>query len=224
MRIYIRKLAITVCITFFTIIILLSVIRKDENSEWLKRYQKLDFPRPIPHAAYVQEQNIYKLMTKDSDISRFLVPHINWTLAKQLDQYLLDLNISEMIAKECPNNETLRQFWKNKIGKIIPERDSWEKFYADIGSCDVYRNDEVVENLLNDLSKLPLKSVSIMDGGTQVKLVFTFENDQQAVFKPMRYTFFIFRALIPTKKGKFRAVENIASYIYTWREWGWRGA
>ena len=26
-----------------------------------------------------------------------------------------------------------------------------------------------------------------MDGGTQVKLVFTFENDKQAVFKPMRF-------------------------------------
>ncbi|KAM3727098.1 Extracellular serine/threonine protein [Dirofilaria immitis] len=187
MRIYIRKLAVIVCIIFFTTIILLSVIRKDENSEWLKRYQKLNFPRPIPHAAYVQEQNIYKLMNEDSDVSRFFVPYINWTLAKQLDQYLFDLNISEMIAKECPSNETLRQVWKDKIGKVVPERDSWEKFYADIGSCDVYRNDEVIKNLLNDLTKLPLKSVSIMDGGTQVKLIFTFENDQQAVFKPMRF-------------------------------------
>ncbi|MCP9266473.1 Extracellular serine/threonine protein kinase FAM20C [Dirofilaria immitis] len=126
-------------------------------------------------------------MNEDSDVSRFFVPYINWTLAKQLDQYLFDLNISEMIAKECPSNETLRQVWKDKIGKVVPERDSWEKFYADIGSCDVYRNDEVIKNLLNDLTKLPLKSVSIMDGGTQVKLIFTFENDQQAVFKPMRF-------------------------------------
>ncbi|VDK49813.1 unnamed protein product [Gongylonema pulchrum] len=41
--------------------------------------------------------------------------------------------------------------------------------------------------MLNDLTKLPLKAVSIMDGGTQVKLIFTYENDQQAVFKPMRF-------------------------------------
>lgn len=51
---------------------------------------------------------------------------------------------------------------------------------------------QVVENLLNDLTQLPLKSVSIMNGGTQVKLIFTFENDQQAVFKPMRYISFSF--------------------------------
>lgn len=40
-------------------------------SERLKRYQRLNFPRPIPHAAYVQDQNIYKFMNKDSDLSRF---------------------------------------------------------------------------------------------------------------------------------------------------------
>jgi len=36
------------------------------------------------------------------------------------------------------------------------------------------------------MSKLRIKHTAIMEGGTQVKLVLTFENDKQAVFKPMR--------------------------------------
>lgn len=40
---------------------------------------------------------------------------------------------------------------------------------------------------MNDLHTLQVNNVAIMGGGTQVKLVITFENDEQAVFKPMRY-------------------------------------
>jgi hypothetical protein len=45
----------------------------------------------------------------------------------------------------------------------------------------------VIDDLLKDLSELPIKHVAIMEGGTQVKLILTFENDKQAVFKPMRF-------------------------------------
>jgi len=43
-----------------------------------------------------------------------------------------------------------------------------------------------MDKLLSDMSKLRIKHTAIMEGGTQVKLVLTFENDKQAVFKPMR--------------------------------------
>lgn len=69
----------------------------------------------------------------------------------------------------------------------MPKKDSWENFYSQIGSCDVYRDEKVIDNLLHDLSTMKIKNVQIMDGGTQVKLVLTFENDKQAVFKPMRF-------------------------------------
>jgi len=42
--------------------------------------------------------------------------------------------------------------------------------------------------LLNDIATLPIKSVVNMEGGTQVKLIFTFENGKRAVFKPMRFS------------------------------------
>ncbi|VDD92634.1 unnamed protein product [Enterobius vermicularis] len=102
-------------------------------------------------------------------------------------KYLSDLDLDALIASECRNNETLGHFWKRTKGLDVPRRDSWENFYAEIGSCDLYRSDEVIKRLLHDLNKLPIKHVSIMDGGTQVKLILTFTNDEQAVFKPMRF-------------------------------------
>lgn len=69
----------------------------------------------------------------------------------------------------------------------VPEDDNWERFYSNIGSCSVYSDDQMIDNLLHDLNTSPIKHVHIMDGGTQVKFVFTFKNDKQAVFKPMRF-------------------------------------
>lgn len=51
----------------------------------------------------------------------------------------------------------------------------------------MYREDSrALQTLLDDISTMPIKSVVNMDGGTQIKLIFTFENGKRAVFKPMR--------------------------------------
>lgn len=72
--------------------------------------------------------------------------------------------------------------------KDWPRDDSWERFYAQIGTCDLYRNNSLfVEELLHDISIMPIKYVTNLDSGTQVKFIITFENDQKALFKPMRY-------------------------------------
>lgn len=43
----------------------------------------------------------------------------------------------------------LRFFKSWSFSADVPRRDSWEKFYADIGRCDLYRNDDVsIVNLL----------------------------------------------------------------------------
>uniref|UniRef100_A0A914HZI5 FAM20 C-terminal domain-containing protein n=1 Tax=Globodera rostochiensis TaxID=31243 RepID=A0A914HZI5_GLORO len=72
-------------------------------------------------------------------------------------------------------------------GRVVPKQDSWERFYAQIGSCDLYREEAMIDALLADLNKLEIKHTAIMEGGTQVKLILTFDNDKQAVFKPMRF-------------------------------------
>jgi len=88
----------------------------------------------------------------------------------------------------CPNKTTLEEFYWKKYKRTWQKDDSWDLFFAQIGNCDLYReNSQIVENLLNDLATMPLKSVSNLEGGTQVKLRLTFENGKEAVFKPMRF-------------------------------------
>ncbi|ETN86936.1 hypothetical protein NECAME_05782 [Necator americanus] len=96
----------------------------------------------------------------------------------------------QMSFQKQPNPPSLirKEIEEDPFGqKSVPTRDSWERFYAQIGTCGVYSDDKTVDDLLTDLNRATIKAVHIMDGGTQAKLVFTFENDKQAVFKPMRF-------------------------------------
>jgi len=134
-------------------------------------------PQPGPNL------NSPKLNYKQLGIERFIDPEV----IDRLEFHIRGLDLEGEARKECLTNETLEQYWKKTEAKDVPKRDSWEKFYSEIGSCDVYRNEETIDQLLKDMATMPIKNVQIMDGGTQVKLVFTFENDKQAVFKPMRF-------------------------------------
>lgn len=92
------------------------------------------------------------------------------------------IGLSHREGRQCSKDSSRFQLFRS-----VPKRDAWERFYAQIGSCDLYRDEQMIQELLNELATLPLKHVAIMEGGTQVKLVLTFENDKQAVFKPMRF-------------------------------------
>uniref|UniRef100_A0A914S2W7 Uncharacterized protein n=1 Tax=Parascaris equorum TaxID=6256 RepID=A0A914S2W7_PAREQ len=105
---------------------------------------------------------------------------IDDSLVQRLESYMSELDINSMIASECVNNETLRAFWLRTRGADVPQRDSWERFYADIGSCDLYRKEELLNDLLRDLNTLEVKNVAIMEGGTQVKLIITFGRDYES--------------------------------------------
>ncbi|VDM75550.1 unnamed protein product [Strongylus vulgaris] len=113
--------------------------------------------------------------------------YVNRILLNKLHNFLNGRDLVAMAASECHENTTLAEYWMKTKQKSVPTRDSWEKFYAQIGTCSVYNNDQTVDDLLADLNTATIKAVHIMDGGTQAKLVFTFENDKQAVFKPMRF-------------------------------------
>ena len=53
------------------------------------------------------------------------------------------------------------------FSREVPVRDTWERFYAKIGTCDLYRDEEMLQSLLDDLAKLPIKHVETMEGGTR---------------------------------------------------------
>lgn len=196
MRIYLKRIALFFFAGFCTTVVLLSIPKSDDETEWGASNARHRFARPIPrrfdvdHHALHQEQpsvlnsGIQRPFTVNTGFSD---RYIDNSLVDRFENYISELNIDEMIANECKRNETLRQYWKRTRGSDVPERDSWETFYAEIGCCDLYRREEVINNLLNDLNKLPVTNVAIMEGGTQVKLILTFSNDEQAVFKPMRF-------------------------------------
>lgn len=64
-----------------------------------------------------------------------------------------------------------------------------ERFHQHIAKRQMYSDhDSIVEQLLHDLASRPIVRVTQKDGGTQIKLVIDYDNKQQALFKPMRFS------------------------------------
>uniref|UniRef100_A0AC34Q557 FAM20 C-terminal domain-containing protein n=1 Tax=Panagrolaimus sp. JU765 TaxID=591449 RepID=A0AC34Q557_9BILA len=194
LKFYTRRIFLVVCLFFFGFLILIASKSSSLEHETARadRYQnhRPVFPkikRPGEQLAFQPQPppdvNAPKLLYRDLGIERNFDPEI----ADRLEMHVRGLDLVAESRKECQTNETLEQYWKRTEGKSVSAHDSWETFYSGIGTCDLYRDEEVIDKLLHDMSTMPIKMVQIMDGGTQVKLVLTFENDKQAVFKPMRF-------------------------------------
>ncbi|XP_006112887.1 extracellular serine/threonine protein kinase FAM20C [Pelodiscus sinensis] len=66
---------------------------------------------------------------------------------------------------------------------------NWLKFHIGINRYELYsRHNPVIEALLQDLVSQKITSVAMKSGGTQLKLIMTFQNYGQALFKPMKQT------------------------------------
>ncbi|XP_061064614.1 extracellular serine/threonine protein kinase FAM20C [Eubalaena glacialis] len=66
---------------------------------------------------------------------------------------------------------------------------NWLKFHIGINRYELYsRHNPAVEALLRDLGAQKITSVAMKSGGTQLKLIMTFQNYGQALFKPMKQT------------------------------------
>ncbi|XP_066129688.1 extracellular serine/threonine protein kinase FAM20C [Saccopteryx bilineata] len=66
---------------------------------------------------------------------------------------------------------------------------NWLKFHIGINRYELYsRHNPAVDALLRDLSAQRITSVAMKSGGTQLKLIMTFQNYGQALFKPMKQT------------------------------------
>uniref|UniRef100_G1RRQ7 FAM20C golgi associated secretory pathway kinase n=1 Tax=Nomascus leucogenys TaxID=61853 RepID=G1RRQ7_NOMLE len=66
---------------------------------------------------------------------------------------------------------------------------NWLKFHIGINRYELYsRHNPAIEALLHDLSSQKITSVAMKSGGTQLKLIMTFQNYGQALFKPMKQT------------------------------------
>lgn len=66
---------------------------------------------------------------------------------------------------------------------------NWLKFHIGINRYELYsRHNPAVGALLQDLGTQKITSVAMKSGGTQLKLIMTFQNYGQALFKPMKQT------------------------------------
>lgn len=66
---------------------------------------------------------------------------------------------------------------------------NWLRFHIGINRYELYsRHNPVIESLLKDLTSQKITSVAMKSGGTQLKLIMSFQNYGQALFKPMKQT------------------------------------
>ncbi|KAM9424258.1 extracellular serine/threonine protein kinase FAM20C [Pholidichthys leucotaenia] len=66
---------------------------------------------------------------------------------------------------------------------------NWLCFHIGINRYELYsRHNPVIDALLKDLVTQRITSVAMKSGGTQLKLIMTFQNYGQALFKPMKQT------------------------------------
>ncbi|VDO45093.1 unnamed protein product [Haemonchus placei] len=207
MRCNIKRIFTLAFVAFGATLVLLSLPRDNFGREWDEAPRSIELlqyggkspaenaqrsARVGPQMSFQKQPNPPSLLRKDTGEDPFVLfadfpSHVNRVLLNKLYRFIKGRDLEALSAKECHQNITLAKYWLKTKQKSVPTRDSWEKFYADIGSCSVYSNDRLVDDLLTDLNQAVIKAVHIMDGGTQAKLVFTFENDKQAVFKPMRF-------------------------------------
>ncbi|OCT61565.1 extracellular serine/threonine protein kinase FAM20C [Xenopus laevis] len=66
---------------------------------------------------------------------------------------------------------------------------NWLKFHIGINRYELYSTQNpAIESLLQDLGSQKINTVAMKAGGTQLKLILTFQNYGQALFKPMKQT------------------------------------
>ncbi|KAA0705307.1 Extracellular serine/threonine protein kinase FAM20C [Triplophysa tibetana] len=66
---------------------------------------------------------------------------------------------------------------------------NWLRFHIGINRYELYsRHNPIIDSLLKDLITQKITSVAMKSGGTQLKLIMSFQNYGQALFKPMKQT------------------------------------
>ncbi|CAL1542632.1 unnamed protein product [Lymnaea stagnalis] len=78
---------------------------------------------------------------------------------------------------------------------------TWDRFYKSISQYHLYHpyENNVINDLLKDVSTRPIVSSAFKGGGSQFKMLLTFDNGARGLFKPMRYP---------------RGVDTFLNYFY----------
>lgn len=105
--------------------------------------------------------------------------------ASQYEKYA-DIIISEsFFSSEINHHRTDNELQL----EIIQNATSLDKFHRQISRRSMYSeaSAKIMSDVLNDMATQPITNVVQREGGTQLKLIITFENGMKALFKPMRF-------------------------------------
>uniref|UniRef100_A0A8D9F1Y7 Extracellular serine/threonine protein CG31145 n=1 Tax=Cacopsylla melanoneura TaxID=428564 RepID=A0A8D9F1Y7_9HEMI len=87
------------------------------------------------------------------------------------DSELDNPTLKELLNLELPDNATIL-----------------DEFHMRISKREMYKEDDpIVETILDSLASAPFTDVVQKEGGTQIKLIITYDNHLQALMKPMRF-------------------------------------
>ncbi|XP_066587878.1 extracellular serine/threonine protein CG31145 [Prorops nasuta] len=93
--------------------------------------------------------------------------------------------VARISGEDTTNNPSLAQL---KGIKFMKNHTTLEKFHLQISKRELYPKDsQFVDQLLREMAVMRIHHVVQKDGGTQLKLVIDYENEMQALFKPMRF-------------------------------------
>ncbi|XP_073816468.1 uncharacterized protein [Musca autumnalis] len=137
-----------------------------------------------PNAAAAAEVRQTLMTTKKP------IPHDRFEdLVKIVSDYTATQQYGHVIVDNDGNddgkNPSLGDIMKMKPSKNAT---NLEKFQLRITKHELYsENDTLVDALLKDMIKLPIKHVVQKEGGTQLKLMIEYPNNIKALMKPMRF-------------------------------------
>ncbi|XP_016401623.1 extracellular serine/threonine protein kinase FAM20C [Sinocyclocheilus rhinocerous] len=171
----------------------LEKITVGERSEALKRFEQLTGDEKR-HTAL--DSALKNAAVKGSRLSAlFEHPLYTRPLPPLIDEDTL-FNVNTDIRFDPKAAENPEWNGEGKDGDYAPTGEmssdsypNWLRFHIGINRYELYsRHNPVIDAMLKDLVSQRITSVAMKSGGTQLKLIMTFQNYGQALFKPMKQT------------------------------------
>ncbi|KTF89664.1 hypothetical protein cypCar_00037375 [Cyprinus carpio] len=169
----------------------LEKITVGERSEALKRFEQLTGDEKR-HTA--RDSALKNAAVKGSRLSAlFEHPLYTRPLPPLTDEDTL-FNVNTDIRFDPKAAENPEWNGEGKDGDYAPTGElssdsypNWLRFHIGINRYELYsRHNPVIDAMLKDLVSQRITSVAMKSGGTQLKLIMTFQNYGQALFKPMK--------------------------------------
>ncbi|XP_028263722.1 extracellular serine/threonine protein kinase FAM20C [Parambassis ranga] len=174
-----------------------SLERIPVTGDKLQAFRRLDPQRGDRKRQFIQDATVTKNMpVKGSRLSALYDhPLFKRSLPPLTDEDML-FNVNTDIRFDPKAAEDQAWTGEGNMDEFSPTGEltadsypNWLRFHIGINRYELYsRHNPVIDALLKDLVTQRITSVAMKSGGTQLKLIMTFQNYGQALFKPMKQT------------------------------------